>query len=243
MNYKSLDSDKIVSTVEALQKRIDERFPGFGISKACGQLLDISRLARNRSLWIGKPILSLRLGIGFLLIVIVAGACTTLLSLQMPAQKFDFPQFIQVLEAGINDVVFIGIAIFFLMSLETRIKRRRALKAIHELRALAHIIDMHQLTKDPERVIASGGDTASSPQRKMRPFELRRYLDYCSEMLSLIGKIAALYVQNFDDNVVPASVNEVEALTTGLSRKIWQKISIQHLLTQPDMNKKKMEEL
>ena len=141
MNYKSLDADKIVATVESIQNRINERFPGFGIS---------------------------------------------------------------------------------------RVKRRRALKAIHELRALAHIIDMHQLTKDPERVMSPGGETASSPKRKMKPFALGRYLDYCSEMLSIVGKIAALYVQNFDDNVVLASVNEVEALTTGLSRKIWQKIMILH---------------
>lgn len=53
-----------------------------------------------------------------------------------------------------------------------------------------------------------------------------RYLDYCSEMLSLIGKLAAFYVQKFDDPVALAAVNEVEELTSGLSRKIWQKIMI-----------------
>ena len=45
-------------------------------------------------------------------------------------------------------------------------------------------------------------------------------------MLSLIGKLAALYVQKFDDPVALAAVNEVEDLTTSLSRKIWQKIMI-----------------
>ena len=55
------------------------------------------------------------------------------------------------------------------------------------------------------------------------------YLDYCSEMLSLIGKLAAQYVQKFDDPVVLAAVNEVEAPTTGLSGKIWQKIMILNL--------------
>ena len=62
----------------------------------------------------------------------------------------------------------------------------------------------------------------------MTRFELRRYFDYCSEMLSLTGKIAAVYVQEFNDMVVLASVNEVETLCTGLSRKIWQKLSILH---------------
>ncbi len=47
-----------------------------------------------------------------------------------------------------------------------------------------------------------------------------------SELLSLTGKIAALYVQRFDDPVVMTAVNEIETLCTGLSRKIWQKIMI-----------------
>ena len=45
-------------------------------------------------------------------------------------------------------------------------------------------------------------------------------------MLSLTGKIAAVYVQEFDDGVALASASELEVLTTGLSNKIWQKISI-----------------
>jgi len=36
----------------------------------------------------------------------------------------------------------------------------------------------------------------------------------------------ALYVQKFDDGVALSAVNEIEDLTTGLSRKIWQKIMI-----------------
>ena len=55
-----------------------------------------------------------------------------------------------------------------------------------------------------------------------------RYLDYCSEMLSLTGKVAVLYVQDFGDPIVTASANEVEQLCTGLSRKIWQKLMILH---------------
>lgn len=60
----------------------------------------------------------------------------------------------------------------------------------------------------------------------MTRFELARYLDYASEMLSLTSKIAALYVQYFDDRVALQAVNEIENLTTGLSRKIWQKVMI-----------------
>jgi hypothetical protein len=62
----------------------------------------------------------------------------------------------------------------------------------------------------------------------MNRIELGRYLDYCSEMLALTGKVATVYVAEFDDPVVLDAVNEVENLTTGLSRKVWQKLMVLH---------------
>ncbi|HQH27140.1 MAG TPA: hypothetical protein PLP17_07065, partial [Oligoflexia bacterium] len=84
--------------------------------------------------------------------------------------------------------------------------------------------------KDPEGLLNRGPATLSSPtaHRMMTPFELGRYLDYCTELLSLCGKIAVLYVQNFSDPLAVAAVNEIETLTTDLSRKIWQKLVILH---------------
>ena len=60
----------------------------------------------------------------------------------------------------------------------------------------------------------------------MSRFELTRYLDYCSEMLSLTNKLAALYAQHLPDPVIIYAVNDIEQLTTNLSSKIWQKITI-----------------
>ena len=85
---------------------------------------------------------------------------------------------------------------------------------------------MHQLTKDPDQVLSRQPDTASSPQRTMTADELGRYLDYCSELLSLSSKIAALFVQRSNDPLVLAAVDEVSGLTNGLSAKIWQKLTI-----------------
>ena len=47
----------------------------------------------------------------------------------------------------------IGAAVLFLVTLEVRLRRQRALAAIHELRSLAHVVDMHQLTKHPEGLV------------------------------------------------------------------------------------------
>jgi len=228
MNH-NLEPDKIVDTIHLLQKRISERFPQSGLSKVSVELGTIAKESESRCKWIRKPQIMLRIGVGIAITMMVAilfiGIGTSVkFSL---IQRIEFTDFLQVLEAGMNTVVLVGAALFFLVTVETRRKRQRAMAAIYQLRALAHVVDMHQLTKDPERVFSKNMVwTASSPRTSMNAFELTRYLDYCTEMLSLVGKIAALYTQNSEDTAVLAAVNDVENLTTGLSRKIWQKIVI-----------------
>ena len=125
-----------------------------------------------------------------------------------PTRVSGLAEFVQAIDAAINDVVFLGIAVFFLVTVEVRLKRRRALATLHELRSVVHIVDMHQLTKDPERLLSGRGDTASSPTRTISAPKLGRYLDYCSELLSLASKVSALFAQHFTDPVVLAAVNE-----------------------------------
>jgi len=215
-----------VDTIGTLCRRIDERFPDSGLGNVCRELLTIAGESQKRSAWIAKPQRPLRIIVWILLIIMAGGLITILTHAGWPRGGFELVGLVQGLEAALNITILLGAAALFLVTVEVRIKRKRALKAIHELRALAHVIDMHQLTKDPEPLRVHGQATPSSPKRTLRAPELIRYLDYCSEMLSLIGKLAALYVQKFDDPVALAAVNEVEDLTTGLSRKIWQKIMI-----------------
>jgi len=224
----TLDVDKVAGTIDLLRRRVQERFPDSGLARVCGELDRIAEQTRERAAWIARPILGLRIASGALVALILAGLAVTLASLRAPSEGFNLIAFIQVLESGINDVVLIGAAVFFLVTIETRIKRGRALQAIRELRALTHIIDMHQLTKDPEWLFARGEGSLLLPPRRMTRFELSRYLDYCTEALSLTAKLAALYIQGFDDDVALAAVDEIESLTNGLSRKIWQKLMILH---------------
>jgi hypothetical protein len=230
--YRNLDPSKIVATAKALNRRINERFPGSGLSRVSAELLSVAEEAAAVSQWLAKPHLPIRIvawgGIILIMAVLLIGITTALASLGGGPAFQNLADLLQGLDAAINEVVLTGVAIFFLFTLETRLKRGRALKAIHVLRSIAHIIDMHQLTKDPERVVypAAGPDTESSPQRSLSPFQLTRYLDYCTEALAVVSKISALYVQNFNDPVTLSAVNDVEDLTSGLSRKIWQKLMI-----------------
>ncbi len=228
MAYQQLDSDKIVETVQTLHRRMKERFPQAGLVIVCEKLLDIARQARVRSAEIDRPMIWVRVLTGAVILLLLAGFGWTISAAKIGGEPLSITEFVQVLEAGLNDLFLIGATIFFLMTIEIRVKRGRALKAIHELRSIAHIIDMHQLTKDPERLLRKGMDTQSSPKRTMTEFELSRYLDYCAEMLSMASKVAALYVQGFEDAVAVAAVNDVEDLTSGMARKIWQKLMILH---------------
>ena len=228
----NLRDDFIIETIAKLQRRISERFPESGLCNLCGELLHVARSASERSQIIDRPILWIRVSgyaMAIALILLVVWVLATWVRVpteDITAHRVSLSIFLATVETVTNEFIVLGAGLYFLVSLETRIKRRRALSAVHELRAMCHIIDMHQLTKDPERVLKIWKSTTNSPAQKMTPLELNRYLDYCSEMLSLTGKIAALYVRRFDDPASVAAVSEVEHLSTGLSRKIWQKIMI-----------------
>ncbi len=224
--YRSLDPALIVTTAGALRQRISERFPDSGLSQVAGELLLVARETTSRIEALRRPRWGLRIAIGALIGLIIAVALLAVSRLSLPGSFTALSDFFQILESAINDVVFMGIAIAFLVTIEGRLRRHRALKALHELRSLVHIVDMHQLTKDPDQVAGGRADTPSSPSRVLTPFELGRYLDYCSELLSVTSKVAALYAQQLEDPVVLSAVNEVETLTTGLSGKIWQKLVI-----------------
>lgn len=225
-SYRVLHADSIIKTLVKLEKRIDDRFPKRGIHKICLGLIDISKNAKTKSLALNKPHWFLRFFVGLILflgtlVFIYVGTLINFSKFSTEASAF-----VQMVEQGVNSTMLIGLGLIFLISTETRLKRRQALKDLHELRSIVHVIDMHQLTKDPSVFLADRTSTMNSPKQDLNRFEMVRYLDYCSEMLSLTAKIAALYSQNMEDPIVVNAVNDVEILALTLSRKIWQKIAI-----------------
>jgi hypothetical protein len=233
-----LQPDKIIATIDLLERRIGERFPGSGLQNISKELLRLSQESAERAIKIRQPNVLLRLLIAALLIFMISVVFMFARHLHIGGEIFSFENFVQSLDASLESIFFIGAAMIFVFTLELRIKRKRLLDAVHELRALAHIVDMHQLTKDPERTVTPCESTPSSPNRTMTMFELSRYLDYCSELLSLISKLGAVYVQNFPDPVAVEAVDQLSTLTNGLTRNIWQKIMILEQMIGPSLNKR-----
>jgi hypothetical protein len=225
--YRSLDPAKVIETITALHRRITERFSGAGLGSVCAELLAIAKENSDRARAISNRSYFLRLVTYALLLV---GA----VALVWIVQKIDFSRtsadsvftLLQGIEAAANLVVLVGAGVFFLVTMEERLKRRRALRALNELRSIVHVIDMHQLTKDPSVAVSVGDGTPSSPPRTLSRFELTRYLDYCSEMVSLTSKVAVLFAQALPDPTVTDAVSDIERVAVGLSQKIWQKIVI-----------------
>jgi hypothetical protein len=224
---RTLSTVEIIATVETLTRRVEERFPSSNLGSFCKQLEEVSCEADETTAEIRKPLLSVRFGVAVTIVGLVVVLGWILGRLLMNASGSDFGEGIQSLEAALSSTFFLGAAMVFLFTLEFRLKRRRALRALHELRAMAHIVDMLQLTKDPLPLSPSiaDGDTRSSPVRHMTAYELSRYLDYCSEALALIGKIGALYARDLMDPVVIGGVDGLQVQIDGLSQKIWHKMA------------------
>jgi hypothetical protein len=225
--YRTLAADEIIATLARLEQRIGERFPDADLARVCAELTEIARQTHRRSSDIARPNLWLRSIVG---IILAAGAALlAFVGVKLWSNtktSDDLYGTLQGIDAGFNILVLMGAALFFLFNIEEMIKRRRALKALHELRSIIHVIDMHQLTKDPSTTASVNQPTTSSPKRSLTPYELARYLDYCSEMLSLTAKVAVLYAQSFPDPIVTEAVNDIERTSASLGQKIWQKINI-----------------
>ena len=234
MPYRQIDPDAVIETIHRLGLRIAERFPGRGLNGVCADLLETAKAAQARVrsmqqpwLWVrGLSLVLAALGLVGLIAVGARLGLPLLAGLREPTQGAEVLDLVSGVEAAVNILILGGAAIFFILRHEERSKRALALAALHELRSLAHVVDMHQLTKDPVMMLNPERRTVAAPKDVMTAFELSRYLDYCSELLALIGKCAALYAAHTQDALVIEAVNDVEDLTTNLSRKIWQKIAI-----------------
>lgn len=225
--YRALDPDKVVETIALLRHRIVERFPGTGLGEVCADLLLLAGENSARAEKIAGRNIPLRIAI---LVLLAAGAAALAWIVSLfnlfPKAADNVYSVLQGVEAAANLIVLMGAGVFFLTRIEERLKRRAALRALQELRSIVHVIDMHQLTKDPSATVSVAGNTSSSPARTLSRYEVTRYLDYCSEMLSLTSKVAVLFAQGFPDPAVTEVVSDIERIAAGLSQKIWQKIII-----------------
>jgi len=228
--YQRLDAHHVRATLDRLQERIAARFPDRNLGRVAGELGDLVAQADDSAEVHRRRDSVVRTACHVAMVAVIGLAVVALgLSVRDALRSADGTpafQWLPVIESAINDAVFAGIAAWFLHTIPARRQRGRTLAVLYRLRSIAHVIDMHQLTKDPERLRPDYPSTERSPALDLTVSELGRYLDYCTELLSIVGKAAALCAQASTDAVVLDTVSEIESLTLGMSRKIWQKIAL-----------------
>jgi hypothetical protein len=220
---RQLREDKLLETVGKVCQRIAGRFPESGLSAVAAEVVQITREAMVRAEVIRRPNLWLRGGL--ILLVVIAGAGVVAYLQTLTDQVPVWQRVLHFLDDAKGSAAVLTAAGVFLITLETRLKRRRAMRAVHELRAVAHIIDMHQLAKDPD-LLGHPTEPVNVGGRPMDAEAMGRYLHFCTELLAVVSKIGQLYVQDFPDAGALSAVDQFENLATGLSGKIWQKLMV-----------------
>jgi hypothetical protein len=228
MSYKNLDNDKITDAIGLLCLRINDRFPDAGLLKVCKELKELSISSKKNIERINKPYILFRIAFYLLILIALSTLYYTFFHIKADPGLSNMANLITVSEALVSEIAMIGASFYFLYRLEDIVKQKHVLNALHELRIIAHIIDMHQLTKDPTYILSER--TEHSPKRDLTKADLSRYLDYCCEMLALTSKVAANYANKNKDQIVLNTINDIESLSSSLSGKIWKKIEMNKLL-------------
>jgi hypothetical protein len=211
---RALRADKLIETAEQMSQRITKRFPGSGLASVANEVVSVTREAARTAEEIASPIWWIRISLPVLLVLLIIAA-----SWEPPASMHVIGRLYEFFSAAPVVGLYFVLVIVYFVTLEIRFKRHKAMKAIRGLRAMAHIIDMHQLPKDPARVMSDDPHPLSAEQ-------MGQYLHYCTELLAVLSKIGQLYIQDLPDATASAAVDQFENLATSLSQKIWQKIII-----------------
>src|SRR5262249_47756302 len=82
--YRALDADKIVATIDLLKQRIEQRFPGAGLSAVAGDLLDLARNTEAEAIALARPNRVIQVVVGFVIAMFVSLIVFALLNIPAP---------------------------------------------------------------------------------------------------------------------------------------------------------------
>ncbi len=130
-------------------------------------------------------------------------------------------------DAGFNLLVILAGALWFFVTLEARLKRKKALGHLEELREFIHVIDVTQLFYSPELYKSDGAES-----RTAVVFDYT-YLLLCTQMLAVISNLAPLYARGAAGDSIWRAASEVEMLANAISSKLLSKAETVRLLSTP----------
>jgi len=228
---RRLDPEKLTSTASQIASWLKGEFPQAHLTVVAEDVCKLTREATAKAGAIARPAWPLRL----LLLLLFAGV---VFGLYQWVKQNDIRTVMKLADDMKFAGMYIVAAVVFLITLEMKWKRLRVLRAVHELQSVCHIIDMHQLAKDPsiERFREQRDDFGNALFYE----KVDEYLHACTALLAIVSKLGQLYIDRFPDPVATKAVNDFEETCTGLSTKIWSKIIY---LNQTKLGAKQLQQL
>jgi hypothetical protein len=217
-----LDPAKIILTAENLARRVGDRLPGSTLAGLAADLAEIARATDERARRAREPNRLIR-GAGWLAGALgVSGLWYIADHIQthLVDAHLEFGTITDLFEsadAGFNILVALAGALWFLITMEARVKRRQSLAHIGELLEFIQLIDVTQLYYTPELYKSN-----FSPDSAQSKFD-HTYLLFCNEMLGLIGNLAPLYNRGNMDDAVWRATSDVVMLANAIEGRLFAK--------------------
>jgi hypothetical protein len=213
-----LDPARIIETTENLARNISEKLPGSSLAGLAVELAQIAHATFERARQARRPIYSIRV---LSLLAISASLLGLWYLLSHIHARWEFggtiTEVFEAADAGFNLLVLLAGALWFLVTIENRIKRKKALEFIEELREFIHVIDVTQLYYTPLVY-----DPEPAPARISLTFDYTYFL-FCTQMLAVISNLAALYTRGAAGDSILRAASEVEQLSNAISVKLLSK--------------------
>ena len=140
-SYSELDPAPIRETIERLARRVAERFADSGLSRVAAELVRVADENQAVIAELRRPLWSVRAMTVFTIAMLVGLIIWAGLQLVHVVElgKVSVADLLQAVDAGTNELIVLALGVAFLVSLETRLKRRTALAMLHRLRSIAHV--------------------------------------------------------------------------------------------------------
>jgi hypothetical protein len=208
-----LDLNKIIATAKNLTDDIHARLPQTSLAKLADELLQITEATEDHLQRANRPIIAIRVSTSLAAVLGLLGMSYLIHHLKTRWEFGTISEFVEGTDAGFNLILILAGALWSLLTLESRIKRKEILGSIEELREFVHVIDLTQLYYTPELYRARRDNPRSS-----RILD-DSYLLFCTQMLGVLGNLASLYTRGGAGDSILRAASEVEMLAIAISTK------------------------
>ena len=212
-----LDPAKIVETAENLARGVGERLPASTLAGLAEELAAIAHATDERARQARRPIYAVRVGSVMAIGMAALGLWYLAKHIHARWEFGTITELFEATDAGFNLLVLLAGALWFCITIEARIKRKKALDFLGELREFIHVIDVTQLYYTPDLYRTDPATSHSSLNLDYT------YLLSCTQMLGVISNLAPLYTRGAAGDSILRTVSEIEMLADSITAKLHSK--------------------